>query len=353
MAMDLSALEETAKNAAQSADSVRALDDVRVQYLGKNGEITSQLKTLGKLPPEERKDAGAAINAVKNSVAAAIDAKKLELEAAELNAKLAAETQDITLDGTASAQGSLHPITQVTEELINIFAEFGFKVATGPQIEDDFHNFTALNIPEHHPARQMHDTFYLQAAEGENAPVLRTHTSPVQVRTMLSETPPIRVIAPGPTYRCDSDQTHTPMFHQIEGLVIEENIHMGHLKGMLRDMLCAFFGLDDVPMRLRASFFPFTEPSAEVDIACRKSKDGLVIGEGDDWLEVAGCGMIHPNVLRHGGIDPEQFQGFAFGFGIERLAMLKYNIPDLRTFFQADLRWLQHYGFNAIQAGAK
>ena len=351
--MDLSALEETAKNAIQRADSVRALEDVRVQYPGKSGDITSQLKTLGKLPPEERKDAGAAINAVKTSVAAAIDEKKLELEAAELNAKLAAETLDITLDGAPSAHGSIHPITQVTEELINIFSEFGFKVAEGPQIEDDFHNFTALNIPEHHPARQMHDTFYLQAADGEAAPVLRTHTSPVQVRTMLSEKPPIRVIAPGPTYRCDSDQTHTPMFHQIEGLVIEEHIHMGHLKGMLRDMLCAFFGLDDVPMRLRASFFPFTEPSAEVDIACRKSKDGLVIGEGDDWLEVAGCGMVHPNVLRHGGIDPEQFQGFAFGFGIERLAMLKYNIPDLRTFFQADLRWLQHYGFHAIQAGAK
>jgi phenylalanyl-tRNA synthetase alpha chain len=347
--MDLSALEATAKSTIYAADSLRALDDVRVRYLGKNGEITSQLKTLGSLPPEQRKEAGAAINAIKQTVATAIDAKKTQLETAALDAKLAAETLDITLDAAPSAQGSIHPITQVTEELIHIFSEFGFKVAEGPQIEDDFHNFTALNIPEHHPARQMHDTFYLQAAEGEEAPVLRTHTSPVQVRTMLSETPPIRIIAPGPTYRSDSDQTHTPMFHQIEGLVIEEHVHMGHLKGMLRDMLCAFFGLEDVPMRLRASFFPFTEPSAEVDIACHKSKDGLVIGEGDDWLEVAGCGMVHPNVLRHGGMDPETFQGFAFGFGIERLAMLKYNIPDLRTFFQADMRWLQHYGFPAIQ----
>ena len=327
--------------------TTEALEAVRVAYLGKSGEVTSQMKTLGTLPPEQRKDAGAQINAVKDALTAAIDAKKATLELAEMNAKLASETIDITLPAAPVAKGSIHPITQVTEELTAIFADFGFSVAEGPEIEDDFHNFSALNIPESHPARQMHDTFYLQG-DGKTHPVLRTHTSPVQIRTMMSQKPPIRIIAPGTTYRSDSDMTHTPMFHQIEGLVIEKNIHMGHLKGLLHDALAAFFGLEKVPMRFRASFFPFTEPSAEVDIGCKRGRDALVIGEGSDWLEVAGCGMVHPNVLRNCGLDPDEWQGFAFGCGIERLAMLKYNIPDLRTFFAGDMRWLNHYGFSAL-----
>ena len=339
-------LQSRALAAVEQASSTKALEELRVAYLGKSGEITGLLKTLGSLPPEERKARGAEINAMKDHVTAALEAKKAALEASELRAKLASEALDVTLPATPHALGTLHPITQVTEELMAILADFGFSVAEGPQVEDDFHNFTALNIPETHPARAMHDTFYLRG-EGNEAtpPLLRTHTSPVQIRTMLAQKPPIRIIAPGPTYRCDSDMTHTPMFHQIEGLVIEKNVHMGHLKGVLLDMLKAFFGVEQLPMRFRASFFPFTEPSAEVDIGCKRGKDALVIGEGNDWLEVAGCGMVHPNVLKNCGIDPSEWQGFAFGFGIERLAMLKYNIPDLRSFFASDARFLKHYGF--------
>ncbi len=332
----------------ESADSVKALEELRIHILGKSGQLTALLKELGKCSPEERKEKGAALNQIKEKVTAALEAKKATLEAAELNARLANETVDITLPASPATRGSIHPITQVTEELTAIFADFGFSVAEGPEIEDDFHNFSALNIPESHPARQMHDTFYLKGEGKEPYPVLRTHTSPVQVRTMKSQTPPIRIIAPGTTYRSDSDMTHTPMFHQIEGLVIEKNIHMGHLKGVLHDALAAFFGLEKVPMRFRASFFPFTEPSAEVDIGCKRGKGELVIGEGSDWLEILGCGMVHPNVLRNCGIDPEEYQGFAFGMGIERLAMLKYNIPDLRTMFAGDARWLKHYGFPAL-----
>ena len=353
--MSLSDLTARALSAIDSAASAKALDDIRVQFTGKSGELTAELKTLGTLPPEERKAKGAEVNAARDQITAALDAKKTTLEAAELDARLANETIDITLPAAPRVHGSIHPITQVTEELTAIFADFGFSVAEGPEIEDDFHNFSALNIPESHPARQMHDTFYLKGIIGEpdaNKPpqhaVLRTHTSPVQVRTMMRQKPPIRIIAPGTTYRSDSDMTHTPMFHQIEGLVIEKNINMGHLKGLLHDSLAAFFGLEKVPMRFRASFFPFTEPSAEVDIGCKRGKGELVIGEGSDWLEVAGCGMVHPNVLRNCGLDPAEWQGFAFGCGIERLAMLKYNIPDLRTMFAGDVRWLKHYGFNAL-----
>ena len=364
--MSLEDIQTRGLAAIDAADTSKALEELRVAYLGKSGEVTAQMKTLGTLPPEARKDAGAQINAVKDAITAALEAKKAQLETVELNARLAAETLDITLPATPVARGSIHPITQVTEELTAIFADFGFSVAEGPQIEDDFHNFSALNIPESHPARQMHDTFYLvgdrdsgfgvreeetpenRKPKTESRPVLRTHTSPVQIRTMMSQTPPIRIIAPGATYRSDSDMTHTPMFHQIEGLVIEKNIHMGHLKGLLHDALAAFFGLEKVPMRFRASFFPFTEPSAEVDIGCKRGRDALVIGEGSDWLEVAGCGMVHPNVLLNCGLNPDEWQGFAFGCGIERLAMLKYNIPDLRTFFAGDLRWLNHYGFAAL-----
>ena len=335
-------------SAIQSAATSQTLEEVRVAYLGKSGLLTAELKTLGALAPEERKAKGAEVNAIKEQLTAALEAKKTTLERAELDARLASETLDVSLPAAPALRGTIHPITQVTEELIAIFADFGFRVAEGPEIEDDFHNFSALNIPESHPARQMHDTFYLKGTGAEPYPVLRTHTSPVQIRTMVNEKPPIRIIAPGTTYRSDSDMTHTPMFHQIEGLVIEKNIHMGHLKGLLNDALAAFFGLEKLPMRFRASFFPFTEPSAEVDIGCKRGKDALLIGEGDDWLEIAGCGMVHPNVLRNCGLDPAEWQGFAFGCGIERLAMLKYNIPDLRTFFAGDQRWQKHYGFNGL-----
>lgn len=353
--------------AIAASESSAALQDVRVAYLGKSGSIAAHpyFQTIKDATPEQKKVIGADRTAATSALTTAIEARKAALEAAELNARLASEFTDVTLPAAPRPVGSIHPITQVTEELIAIFADFGFTVAEGPEIEDDFHNFSALNIPESHPARQMHDTFYLRgqvAGSGfqeESAsaaapetwhlkPVLRTHTSPVQVRTMVSQKPPIRIIAPGTTYRSDSDMTHTPMFHQIEGLVIEKNMHMGHLKGLLHDALAAFFGLEKLPMRFRASFFPFTEPSAEVDIGCKRGRDALVIGEGSDWLEVAGCGMVHPNVLRNCGLNPAEWQGFAFGCGIERLAMLKYNIPDLRTMFAGDVRWAKHYGFNAL-----
>ncbi len=344
----LDSLTQNALASIESATDTKALEALRVQYLGKKGEITEQMKTLGSLPPEERKSFGAEVNRAKQAVETAIEARVAVLSAAEMEAQMAGEGIDLTLPAPAALQGVIHPITQVIEELTAIFAQFGFVVAEGPEIEDDFHNFDALNIPETHPARAMHDTFYLNEERDGKPLLLRTHTSPVQIRTMLSQKPPIRIIAPGSTYRSDSDQTHTPMFHQIEGLVIEKNIHMGHLKGLLHDVLSAYFGLKTVPMRFRPSFFPFTEPSAEVDIGCKRGRDELVIGEGDDWLEILGCGMVHPNVLRNCNLDPNEYQGFAFGFGIERLAMLKYNIPDLRTFFEADLRWLQHYGFAPV-----
>ncbi len=336
--------------AANEAATSAALQDVRVAYLGKSGKIAAHpyFQTIKDATPDGKKIIGADRTAATIQLTAAIEAKKIALEQAELNERLIKETVDITLPAAPALRGSIHPITQVTEELTAIFADFGFTVAEGPEIEDDFHNFSALNIPESHPARQMHDTFYLKGDGKEPYPVLRTHTSPVQVRTMVSQKPPIRIIAPGTTYRSDSDMTHTPMFHQIEGLVIEKNVHMGHLKGLLHDALAAFFGLEKLPMRFRASFFPFTEPSAEVDIGCKRGKDALVIGEGSDWLEVAGCGMVHPNVLKNCGLDPAEWQGFAFGCGIERLAMLKYNIPDLRTMFAGDVRWLKHYGFNGL-----
>jgi phenylalanyl-tRNA synthetase alpha chain len=326
-----------------AAASSSALQEVKVAYLGKSGTLSSHpyFQTIRDASPEQKKIIGADRTAATHALNEAIEARKAALEAAELNERLAKEMVDITLPAAPALRGSIHPITQVTEELIAIFADFGFSVAEGPEIEDDFHNFSALNIPESHPARQMHDTFYLRGDGKEPFPVLRTHTSPVQVRTMVNGKPPIRIIAPGTTYRSDSDMTHTPMFHQIEGLVIEKNVHMGHLKGILHDALAAFFGLEKLPMRFRASFFPFTEPSAEVDIGCKRGRDALVIGEGNDWLEVAGCGMVHPNVLRNCGLDPNEWQGFAFGCGIERLAMLKYNIPDLRTMFAGDVRWLK------------
>lgn len=324
--------------------TVAALEELRVSLLGKNGQITQQLKALGTLSPEERKAQGAALNQLKEQITQALDTRKITLEKLELDAQLAREVVDVTLPSRALAPGRIHPITQVIEEITAIFADLGFSVQEGPDIEDNEHNFTALNFPEGHPAKDMHDTFYLHGS-GDGQTLLRTHTSPVQIRTMRAGKPPFRCLAPGTTYRCDSDQTHTPMFHQVEGFVVDKGIHMGHLKGCLSEFLRVFFELDSVPVRFRPSFFPFTEPSAEVDIGCKRGKDSLQIGAGSDWLEVLGCGMIHPNVLKNCDLDPEEWQGFAFGMGIERLAMLKYGIPDLRTFFASDLRWLKHYGF--------
>ncbi len=326
------------------APDLAALEEVRVAALGKKGRITGLMKELGGLSPDERRERGAALNALKDEIAAAIDGRKANLASAHLKAKLEAERIDVTLPVRPEVEGRIHPISQTIDEIVAIFAEMGFAVADGPDVEDDFHNFTALNFPPGHPARDMHDTFYLPDA-GDKKMLLRTHTSPVQVRTMLSKKPPIRVIIPGRTFRSDYDMTHTPMFHQVEGLVIDEATHMGHLKGCLVDFCRAFFDVDDLPLRFRPSFFPFTEPSAEVDIGCSRKGGELKLGNFGDWLEILGCGMVHPNVLEACGVDSTRYQGFAFGMGIERIAMLKYGIPDLRTFFEADLRWLKHYGF--------
>ena len=342
---DLETVKRKWLDATGGAGDVAALEQIRVEALGKKGEISLLMKGLGGLSPDARREQGARLNEVKDAVAAAIEGRKAALAEAELEKKLATERVDVTLPARPEAQGRLHPISQTIDEIVAIFGEMGFKVAEGPDIEDDFHNFTALNIPPEHPARQMHDTFYLAGEDSTVGKVLRTHTSPVQVRTMRSAGPPIRIIAPGRTYRSDSDMTHTPMFHQVEGLVIDETSHMGHLKGCLIEFCRAFFGVSDLPVRFRPSFFPFTEPSAEVDIGCSRKGGELKIGAGDDWLEILGCGMVHPKVLAMCDIDPTRYQGFAFGMGIERIAMLKYGIPDLRTFFEADLRWLRHYGF--------
>jgi phenylalanyl-tRNA synthetase alpha chain len=345
---DAGKLERSLLDAVAGAADVDALEQLRVAALGKKGQITQLTKSLGQLDPEARREAGQRFNHVKQAVTEAIAARKGELEAKALEARLLTERIDVTLPIRPQAQGGLHPVSQVTEELIAIFGEMGFRVAEGPDVEDDFNNFAALNIPPEHPARQMQDTFYLEA-EKDGAPlVLRTHTSPVQIRTMLAGPPPYRIIAPGRTYRCDYDLTHTPMFHQVEGLMIDRRTHMGHLKGCLTDFVRAFFERDDIPVRFRPSYFPFTEPSAEMDIGCKRSADELIIGEGDDWLEILGCGMVHPKVLHAVGVDPEVWQGFAFGMGIDRIAMLKYGIPDLRTFFEADLRWIRHYGFSPL-----
>ncbi|MEM7654295.1 MAG: phenylalanine--tRNA ligase subunit alpha [Pseudomonadota bacterium] len=329
-----------------AAGDLSALDSVRVSALGKKGQITALMKGLGALDPEARKATGQALNVVKDEIAAAIEARKSALERAEMDARLASERIDVSLPVTPEAEGRIHPISQTIDELTAIFADMGFTVAEGPDIEDDFHNFDALNIPPEHPARQEHDTFYLPPLEDGKPPqVLRTHTSPVQVRTMMTQKPPIRVIVPGRTYRADHDATHSPNFHQVEGLVIDKNSHMGHLKGCLIEFCRAFFEVDELPVRFRPSYFPFTEPSAEVDIGCSRKGGTLTIGAGEDWLEILGCGMVHPRVLSNCGIDPTEYQGFAFGMGIERIAMLKYGIPDLRTFYESDMRWLKHYGF--------
>ncbi len=335
--------------AVTAATDLSALENVRVDALGKKGRVTGLMKSLGGMDPEARKAAGQALNILKTEIEAALSVRRASLENAALDAKLASEKMDVTLPIRPEAKGSLHPISQTMDEMAAIFGAMGFTVAEGPDVEDDFHNFTALNFPPGHPAREMHDTFFLPTAPDGNRYLLRTHTSPVQIRTMMSTTPPIRVIIPGRTYRCDYDMTHTPMFHQIEGLVIDQGSHMGHLKGCLQEFLRAFFGVDDLPLRFRPSFFPFTEPSAEVDIGCSRAGGELKLGNYGDWLEILGCGMVHPNVIKACGLDPDIYQGFAFGMGVERVAMLKYGIPDLRTFFESDLRWLRHYGFAALE----
>ncbi|MDA7949315.1 MAG: phenylalanine--tRNA ligase subunit alpha [Hyphomicrobiaceae bacterium] len=343
-------LEKELLEAIAAADDLVTLEDVRVIALGKKGRVSELMKGLGALEPEERKAFGQAVNGLKERVSAALSARKDTLHEAELSKRLASEQADITLPprpGSLS-EGRVHPVSQVMDEITEIFADMGFSIAEGPDIETDYHNFTALNIPEEHPARQEHDTFYFNEREDGSRLVLRTHTSPVQIRTMENTEPPLRIIAPGRVYRCDSDQTHTPMFHQVEGLVIDEVTHMGHLKWVLDAFCRAYFEVDEVKMRFRASHFPFTEPSMEVDVGYAKVGDEIRIGEGDDWLEILGCGMVHPNVLRNVGYDPAKVQGFAFGMGVDRLAMLKYGMPDLRPFFAADLRWLKHYGFGVL-----
>ena len=330
-----------------AAPDETALEAVRVSVLGKKGSISERLATLGRMAPEERKSAGAAINLAKDAVTAALTQRRSALKAAALDARLVAEALDVTLPVRENGvtTGRIHPISQVIDEITAIFADMGFSIAEGPDIESDDYNFTMLNFPPGHPAREMHDTFFFEPDEKGERKVLRTHTSPVQVRAMLSRKPPLRVICPGRTYRCDSDQTHTPMFHQVEGLVIDQASHIGHMKWILEEFCRAFFEVPSVKMRFRPSFFPFTEPSMEVDIQCSRKGGEIRFGEGDDWLEILGCGMVHPNVLRNCGLDPDVYQGFAWGMGIDRIAMLKYGMPDLRPFFDADTRWLSHYGF--------
>lgn len=351
---DLETLEAEINTAIVGADSEAALEDVRVAALGKKGSVSEKMKTLGKMTPEERKEMGPLLNTLKNRVGEAISARKDVLKIEALNARLASETVDVSqpLRSTPAEEGRIHPISQVTDELIAIFADMGFSVAEGPDIETDELNFTALNFPEGHPAREMHDTFFFNEKEDGERMLLRTHTSPVQIRTMRSQEPPLRIIIPGRTYRCDSDQTHTPMFHQLEGLVIDKTTHIGHLKGTLEEFLKSFFEVDDVELRFRPSFFPFTEPSMEVDVKCDRSGAEVKIGTGNDWMEILGCGMVHPNVLRNCGLDPDVYQGFAWGMGIDRLAMLKYGMNDLRAFFDADVRWIKHYGFRPLDIPA-
>jgi phenylalanyl-tRNA synthetase alpha chain len=336
---DIESVVETATQSIASADSLELLDQLRVHYLGKKGELTARLKQLGQLPPEERREAGQVINVAKQAVSQAIEVRKAALENEKLTQRLASETIDISLPGRGQQSGGLHPVTRTLERIKSLLIPAGFEVAEGPEIEDDFHNFEALNIPSEHPARAMHDTFYIDPTT-----VLRTHTSPVQIRAMENQTPPLKVIAPGRVYRCDSDLTHTPMFHQVEGLLIDRDVSFADLKGLIQQFLRAFFEQDDLQLRFRPSYFPFTEPSAEVDIACVMcGGDGCRVCSHSGWLEVLGCGMVHPNVFKSVGIDNEEFTGFAFGLGVERLAMLRYGVNDLRLFFENDIRFLTQF----------
>ena len=355
---DLNTLKTDLIAQVEAATDAAALEAIRISALGKSGQISELLKSLGKMSPDERREQGPLINGLRDAVAARIAERKAEMEAAELDRRLAAEGVDLSLPAPPRRRGSVHPTMQVMDEMVSIFAEMGFSVAEGPDIETDFNNFTALNFPPKHPAREMHDTFFMAPDEAGERKVLRTHTSPVQVRVMrqinekvpawvaTGQEPPIRVVVPGRTYRCDSDATHTPMFHQMEGLVIDKAVHMGHLKWTLETFISRFFETEGVVSRFRPHHFPFTEPSAEMDVQCDRSGGDIKIGQGTDWLEVVGCGMVHPNVLRNCGLDPEVWQGFAFGFGVDRLGMLKYGMPDLRDMFAGDARWLGHYGFS-------
>ncbi|KQS87937.1 MULTISPECIES: phenylalanine--tRNA ligase subunit alpha [unclassified Rhizobium] len=348
---DLEALKENLLAEVTGAGDEAAIEAVRVNALGKKGSISELLKTLGTMSPEERQTRGAAINALKNDVFAAIAARKSDLKDAAIAERLARETVDISLPVRSSPaeRGRIHPISQIIDEITAIFADMGFSIAEGPDIETDYYNFTALNFPEGHPAREMHDTFFFNPDANGERKVLRTHTSPVQVRTMEAQKPPIRIIIPGKTYRQDSDATHSPMFHQVEGLVVDTKSNVANMRWILEEFCKTFFEVDDVTMRFRPSFFPFTEPSFEVDIQCDRSSGPIVkFGEGTDWMEILGCGMVHPNVLRAGGLDPDVYQGFAWGMGLDRIAMLKYGMPDLRNFFDADVRWMSHYGFRPL-----
>jgi phenylalanyl-tRNA synthetase alpha chain len=354
---DIATLKTEITKQIEAANDLKALDDVRVSALGKKGRITDLMKTLGGMDPETRKTKGQELNALKDEIAGILKKQESALRKQEMAARLENESIDITLSPRPQPQGHIHPISQTMEELVNIFGDMGFSVAEGPDIDDDWHNFTALNFPPGHPAREMQDTFFLPDdpdEQGERAKkLLRTHTSTVQIRHMSENKPPIKIICMGRTYRSDYDMTHTPMFHQVEGLMIDKNVHMGHLKGCLMDFTRSFFGVDDLPIRLRPSFFPFVEPGAEVDIGYMKDGDGIKLGKADNpadqkWMEILGCGMVHKNVLANCGIDPDIYQGFAFGCGIERITMLKYGIPDLRTFFESDIRWLDHYGFDPL-----
>ncbi|WP_180899286.1 phenylalanine--tRNA ligase subunit alpha [Martelella soudanensis] len=347
---DLDDLKKTLMAEIAKASDEAEIEAVRLAAIGKKGSVSELLKTLGRMDPEERKTRGAAINALKTEVSDAIAARKAELKDAAITARLAAETVDVTLPvrPSPSLSGRIHPVSQVIDEISAIFGDMGFSIAEGPEIETDYYNFTALNFPEGHPAREMHDTFFFNPDEEGNRKVLRTHTSPVQIRTMESQEPPIRVVIPGKTYRQDSDATHSPMFHQLEGLVIDKTTHVGHLRWTLEEFCKTFFEVEAVTMRFRPSFFPFTEPSFEVDIQCDRSGEQVKFGTGTDWMEILGCGMVHPNVLRHCGLDPDVYQGFAWGMGLDRIAMLKYGMPDLRDFFAADERWTSHYGFRPL-----
>jgi len=347
---DIAALERELSERISAAADEAALEAERVGALGKKGRVSELMKGLGAMSPEERKVMGPALNGLKDRVGEALAARRAVLKEEGLARRLAEEAVDVTLPVRPSPleTGRIHPVSQVIDEITAIFADLGFRIAEGPDIETDYYNFTALNFPEGHPAREMHDTFFIKEKADGDRMLLRTHTSPVQIRTMETTEPPIRVIIPGRTYRYDSDQTHTPMFHQVEGLVIDETSHIGHLKWVLEEFCRTFFEVKQVKMRFRPSFFPFTSPSMEVDIGCRREGNEIRFGEGDDWLEILGCGMVHPNVLRFGGIDPDKYQGFAWGMGIDRIAMLKYGMPDLRAFFDADVRWLNHYGFRPL-----
>jgi phenylalanyl-tRNA synthetase alpha chain len=339
--------QEEILNIIAATESLKDLEDLRISYLGKNGSLTNAMKDIATLSIEEKKTFGARLNQLKTLVSEAISKQKEILESQEIELRIKSEKMDVTAPIRSKQSGKIHPITQVTQEIINIFAKLGFSLASGPEIEDDYHNFTALNIPQNHPARQMHDTFYMNT---EDNMVLRTHTSNVQIRKMKAEKPPFRFIAPGRVYRSDHDQTHSPMFHQVEGVYIDKNVNMGHLKGCLQNFLKSFFEVDEVVIRLRPSFFPFTEPSAEVDIGYRVENGEIKIGSNEKWLEILGCGMVHPKVIENIGLDPNEYQGFAFGVGLDRIAMLKYGLNDIRKFFDSDMRWINHYGYSWADA---